>query len=87
MSELFGNGRIIDLVLLGMLLEGAILLAIRQRTGRGLPGGQLAATLLSGGMLMLALRAALTGASWQVLAALMLASLVAHLFDLGLRLK
>ena len=87
MSDLFGSGWIIDVVLVLMVLEGAILLLIRRRTGRGLPIRQLAATLLSGGMLMLALRAALTGARWQVLATLMFASLVAHLIDLALRVK
>lgn len=85
MSELFASGRIIDFVLALMVLEGTLLAILRHKAARAPPLGQLFATLLSGAMLMLTLRAALTGADWQTLAALMVASLAAHLLDLKLR--
>jgi hypothetical protein len=41
--------------------------------------------MLAGAGLLLALRAALTGAAWHMIAAWLLAGLAAHLFDLYLR--
>lgn len=87
MSELFADGRIVDLILLLLMIEGAVLAAYRWRTGRGLAIASLAATLLAGAFLLLALRAALTGAPWTDIALWLLAALVAHLFDLDRRLR
>lgn len=61
MSELFASGRIIDLILVLILVEGLVLALVHRHTGRGLPPSDLIGFLLSGFLLMLALRAALVG--------------------------
>ena len=85
MSELFETGRIIDLILVFMALEGGILWLYRRATGRGVRAPTLIATLFAGGSLLLALRGALTGSSWEWVAAWLTAGLVAHLNDLRCR--
>jgi hypothetical protein len=68
MAELFDSGHIIDLIL-GLVAIEVIALALWRRwygTGPSLCG--LAATLTSGGFLLLAVRAALVDASWQWIA-------------------
>ena len=82
MDALFASGRIVDLILLGVLAEAVLLFVLTRSLARFAP---LAATLASGAALMLALRAALTGSSWPIVAAWMLAGLVAHGADLVLR--
>lgn len=84
-ASLFASGRIIDAVLLLMLLEGALLLGLRARTGRGVAPKTLLTNLAAGAALMLALRAALTGAPWTTTAAFLAAALAAHLADLFVR--
>ena len=82
MSAFFSDGRVADLVLAFMLLEGAILAVYRWRTGRGLAAGDLVGMLLAGAFLLMALRAALTGAPWGWIALWLVAALVAHIVDL-----
>ena len=82
MESLFASGRIIDLVLLGVVAEAVLLLVLCRGLSRFAP---FAATLAAGAALMLALRAALTGAPWAVVAGWMLAGLGAHVADLALR--
>jgi hypothetical protein len=86
-TELFASGRIIDAILVLVAIEAAFLLAWRARTGRGPAPLPLLCNLASGASLMLALRAALTGAAWPAVAACLVASLVAHLSELALRLR
>ncbi len=82
MVEFFASGRIIDLILGLVVIEGAALALWRRRSGTG-PGLQgMAANLLSGACLLLAVRAALTDAAWQWVAVALLGSLLAHLADL-----
>lgn len=87
MEALFASGRIVDLILAGVALEALLLAGLRYRLGAGpsLPG--LMANLAAGAALMLALRAALTGSAWPVVAAFMLAGLLAHAADLALRFR
>jgi hypothetical protein len=85
MESLFASGRIVDLILLFMVVEAILLLAYRWRTGRGPVATDLLVTLLAGSTLLLALRAALVGASTPWIGACLLASLVAHLIDLRRR--
>lgn len=85
MTELFASGRIVDLILALMMLEGALLLAYRLRTGRGLAPADLAVNLLAGACLLLALRGALVGAGWGWIAICLAAALPAHLADLRRR--
>lgn len=87
MSGLFADGSVVDLILVLMVLEAAILAGYRWRTGHGIAIASLAAMLLAGAFLLLALRSALTGASWSEIAVWLLAALLAHLFDLARRFK
>lgn len=85
MSGFFADGSAVDLILVFMILEGIVLAVYRRRTGRGIALVDLAAMLLAGAFLLLALRAALTGASWSGIAGWLSAALVAHLADLARR--
>jgi hypothetical protein len=85
MEDLFRSGRIVDLILLLMALEGAGLLLLRRRLGRGMPPAEILAFLAAGAALMLALRAALVGAGWGWVALALAAGGAAHLAYLFLR--
>ncbi|MBK6689093.1 MAG: hypothetical protein IPG45_31790 [Deltaproteobacteria bacterium] len=82
MEELFRSGRIIDLSLAFITLEGLLLLFLRGRTGRGLQPADLLGNLLAGAFLMLAVRNVVTGGPWVFTALFLTASLPAHLYDL-----
>jgi len=84
-ADFFANGRAVDLVLFLMLLEGIVLAAYHRRTGRGVAARDLLGVLLAGAFLLLALRAALTGARWNWIAVWLVAGLAAHLVDLARR--
>jgi len=84
-GELFATGRIVDLVLALVALEAIGLAIYRRRTGRGVAAGDLLPNLVAGACLLLALRAALTGAGWMWVAGWLAASLPAHLADLRRR--
>lgn len=83
MQDLFASGRIVDLILLLMVAEAAMLVLHNRRTGRGLPARQAVTVLMAGGFLMLALRASLTGESWSAVALFLGLGLIAHLADLA----
>ena len=83
MQEMFANGGIIDVILLLMVAEAAVLGLYNRRTGRGLPARQVVTVLMAGGLLMLALQAALTGAAWSSIALFLGLGLLAHLADLA----
>ena len=85
MAELYASGRVVDLIALIVFAEFAVLAFLRWRTGRGLPPAALAATLAAGLFLLMALRAALQGRDWTVIAAWLLAAMAAHVVDLWLR--
>ncbi len=76
------SGRIVDVMLAVLVLEVAWLAWRRHRHGGGLPLRMLVTNAGAGGSLMLALKAALTGAGWGWLVAALLASLVFHVADL-----
>lgn len=86
MEAWFASGRIIDAILVLVAAEAVLLLALHRRTGRGPAPLPLLCNLASGAALMLALRAALVGAEWPVVALCLAAALGAHLGDLGPRL-
>lgn len=77
----------IDVVLVAFLAEGLALAGYRAMTGRGLTYTAVAANLLSGAMIVLAIRALLSGAGLGVIAGCLLGSFAAHLWDLWLRFK
>ncbi len=79
------SGRLVEGIVLLMLLEAAALLLWRRRHGGGLPAGGTLAMLGAGLCLMLALRAALTGAGADSIALWLLLALVAHACDVAAR--
>ena len=85
MGEFIASGRVVDLILGLMLLEGIFLTVHHRRTSRGIAPGDLVGILLAGGFLLLALRAALMGTSWFCIAGCLVGALLAHLFDLARR--
>lgn len=87
MAELIRSGQVADLVLLCLVVEAAALAAFRWRTGRGLGMAAMAALILPGVMLALALRAALTDAWWGWVGLALAGALIAHVADLLQRLR
>lgn len=85
MDALVSSGRIVDFVLIVVVLEAGALLAYRVFTGRGLAPISIALMLLPGVCLLLALRAALTGASPAGVMMWLSLALVVHLADLWRR--
>lgn len=84
-EELIASGRIVDAILGLVVVQFVALVLYRRATGRGPAAGDIAFTLLAGAGLLLALRAALTGAGWTSIAAFLVAALIAHLADLARR--
>lgn len=80
MTALLTSPYLIDAIVALTICEGAVLVTL----GRRQPG-LIVWMLLPGIFLLLALRAALAGAAWPWVPAALLASLVAHLFDLRRR--
>ncbi|WP_430910579.1 hypothetical protein [Methylobacterium sp. sgz302541] len=87
MAELFSSGRVVELILALVAVEGAALLALHRLTGRGPSALPLACNLAAGAALMLALRAALVGAPWTAVAGWLLAALAAHAAEMVWRLR
>jgi len=87
MAELIETGRIIELILLVLIAEGALLivLAMRRRLGVGLPA--LLLNLAAGAFLLLGLRAVMIGAEWVEAGAWLGAAGLAHAGDLVLRIR
>lgn len=85
MEEFFASGRVAELILLTLLLEGLAIWWWHRRTGRGLPLQAVLPFLLAGAAFALSLRAALTGAGWPLVALPLMGALGAHLWDLAAR--
>jgi hypothetical protein len=79
---LIASGRIVDAILGLVVVQFVALVLYRRATGRGPAPADIAFSLLAGAGLLLALRAALTGADWTSIAAFLVAALAAHLADL-----
>ena len=87
MAAFFFNGRIVDLIVLFMLAEAITLVTYRLITRRGLNPFDVALMLLPGLLLLLALRAALIGSAWRMIAVLLVLALIAHLGELWRRMR
>ena len=85
MQGLLASWALLDLLLVGLLLEAAILLILARRTGRGIPPRSLAATLAAGGLILLAWRLSVAGAWWGWVGLALAAALAAHVADLAQR--
>jgi uncharacterized membrane protein YjjP (DUF1212 family) len=86
METLFASGRIVDIVIAFMVVE-AVALLVARRWGSRLTPLDIALLLLPGLFLLLAMRAAVSGDGWHLVAVWLLAALVAHLADLAQRLR
>lgn len=89
MEALITSGRMMDIIITLVVLE-ALLFALLPRLvpQRAWPRfTTLWPTLLSGAVLMLAIRLAVTGAPWIWLALVLLTALVVHLVDLAMRFR
>jgi hypothetical protein len=82
MDALFQSGRIVDLIIGLMMIETAGLIAYRRFSGRGIAAAALLTNLAAGGCLLLALRAALAGANWALIAIPVTVALPLHLLDM-----
>jgi hypothetical protein len=82
MTGLFSSGRLIDIVMVITLLEGAFLLTLHRTTGLGVAPRDFVLNMASGLCLMLALRLALSGAGWQVSALCLMAAGGLHAVDI-----
>lgn len=82
MADFILSGRVADLILLLVIAEAGGLFLWNRLTGRGPYLRDMAATMLAGAFLVLALRAALMGAGWMWIAAPLAASFLAHGADL-----
>ncbi|MDX2235692.1 MAG: hypothetical protein NW200_14430 [Hyphomonadaceae bacterium] len=82
MSAWFAGGGPIDLVLAIIALEFVVLLARAAPGGRGRRAVDLGLALAPGACILMALRAALTGEAWGVVAFWLAASFPVHVADL-----
>ena len=85
MQQLVVSGRIVDLILLLVAVEVVVLGCIRARRGSGIEWRALLPNLLAGAALLLALRAAITGAAWPWIALWLAVAGLAHVADLRTR--
>lgn len=79
MQTLFASGHAADIVLVVLMIEGVYLVY------RGRNAADTLFMLLPAALILLALRAALTGMEWPWIAGLLAASFPAHLIDLQRR--
>ncbi len=87
LADAFRSGFIVDLIILLMLAEVPLLWWLRRRYGFG-PGLRASwPTLVSGVLLLLVTRAALTQAWWGWLGLLLALAGLSHLLDLALRAR
>ena len=87
MESLVRSGHVADVILACLVIEAVALLAWHRVTGRGLSPRAVAALLLPGAFLVLALRFALTAAAWPLVAMVLVGALATHLWDLRERLR
>ncbi len=86
METLISSGRIADVILVIMAIEVAVVSFVLWKRQQDLGLLSFVASLLAGGSLILALRAALTDAGWIYVAVYLAAGLFAHLAEIVLRL-
>jgi hypothetical protein len=85
MDKLFASGRVVDCILLFMAIESVILIAVHRLSRAGPSPRELVASLSAGVALLLALRAAVVGSHWPLIAFWLGVALIAHLGDLKVR--
>ncbi|MFK7793313.1 MAG: hypothetical protein AB8B88_11670 [Devosiaceae bacterium] len=92
MVELVQSGRLVDFILLLVALEAFAFLILYRYLPQaprliGAHPAQLWPTLLSGALLMVAVRFALMDAAWALIASTLAAAGIAHIIDIALRFR
>lgn len=82
---MFASGRLVDLVLVVVVIEAAVLLIYWSRARRGIAPRDLLPNLFAGVCLLLALRATLAGSGWMLPSLFLAAAGLAHLTDIAQR--
>jgi hypothetical protein len=82
MADLFSSGRLVDLILVVVVLEAAVLLLYWRQARRGIAPFDLLPNLCAGVFLLLALRVTLAGAGWMMVSGCLAAAGLAHLADM-----
>jgi hypothetical protein len=85
MGKLFASGRVVDCILVFMAIESLVLIALHRSRRAGPSPRELIVSLSAGVALLLALRAAVVGSPWPMVALWLVVALIAHLGDLRLR--
>jgi hypothetical protein len=85
MGKLFASGRVVDCILVFMAIECIVLIAVHRSSRAGPSPGEIIVSLSAGAALLLALRAAVIGSAWPMVAIWLGVALIAHLGDLRLR--
>ena len=85
LAQFFLSGRVVDVAIAITLLEGLALAVYHRATGRGVAPRNFAINMVSGLCLMMALRTALTGSSWMMVALFLSASGAVHAVDIWRR--
>ncbi len=85
MAELFESGRLIDLILIVVVIEAVFLIGTWHYAKRGVRPGDFLPNLISGALMLLALRLTLGGAGWLAPTLCLSAAGLAHLYDIGRR--
>jgi membrane protein implicated in regulation of membrane protease activity len=85
MDEFIRSGRAVDWILVLIALEALAVLGYRALTGRGPAPSSFIGNILAGSSLLVALRIALSGASWVWIGVSLMAAFAAHLADLAMR--
>ena len=81
MSDLFASGLVVDLILGFLVLEAAVIIGYWVWRKRGIAPADFLPGLCSGALMLLALRAVLTGSSWVLPTVCLMLAGAAHLVD------
>ena len=81
MSELFASGTVVDVVLIFLLVEAIAVIGYWLWRKRGIAPADFLPGMISGALMLLALRAVLAGAGWMVPTLCLMAAGGAHLVD------
>ncbi|AVT75575.1 regulator of chromosome condensation [Rhodopseudomonas palustris] len=81
MSELFASGTVVDAVLIFLLVEAIGVIGYWLWRKRGIAPADFLPGMISGALMLLALRAVLAGAGWMVPTLCLMAAGGAHLVD------
>ena len=85
LESLVTTGRIVDLMLLFVVVEVALIGIYRRRRGGGIAMVPLLVNVGAGGALMIALRMCATQAGWRWVAVFLVTALLFHVADLAMR--